>query len=138
MKFVFTTVAASLFALVAFMDPLSRGALTARASPVTQMPCASGLIVWDEARNCIGWQLWVTGTVVRHFNARPPTFLDLGLPYPDPGRFNVVIWPQDLWKFQPPPSQYPGRNACVYGVITTFRGVPQIVPREGWQLKICE
>jgi hypothetical protein len=115
---------------------------TAEAAPAAQAPC-EGWVLWDQAWRCVGSTLWVAGLTVcaRHLPwvTGGPTFLDLGRCYPDPARFAVVIWREDRPKFWPPPEQaFPGRNTCAYGTIATYAGVPQIIAREPWQLRICE
>lgn len=64
-----------------------------------------------------------------------PTFLNLDRPYPN-HIFTVVIWEQNRPKFQTPPEHlYRGKQICVRGLISTYRGVPQIVvddPSQIW------
>jgi hypothetical protein len=109
------------------------------AAPAEQGACHPW-ITWDQAWRCVGAETWVAGTAVRvtQPNTRGnPTFIDLGRPFPDPARFTIVIWGDDLWKF-PNPYLLPDRNVCVYGLIELFRGVPQIIAREREQIYICE
>jgi hypothetical protein len=120
-------------------EQLGTGA--ALAAPLSQGACP-GLILWNQAGGCVGQTLWVTGTVVAgryvYWATGRPTFLDLGLAYPDPRRFTVLIWGEDRYKFSPPPEQvYPGHNACVYGLESVYDS-PQIVVRDPSQLKVCE
>lgn len=65
-----------------------------------------------------------------------PTFLNLDRPYPD-HIFTVVIWEQNRPKFQAPPERlYRGKLICVMGLISTYRGVPQIVVDEPSQISL--
>jgi len=55
-----------------------------------------GAVSWDRAKDHIGERITVYGAVVdtRYASSSRgrPTFLNIGKPYPDPGRFTVVIW----------------------------------------------
>jgi DNA/RNA endonuclease YhcR with UshA esterase domain len=105
------------------------------AAPTTPPPARSACpnaIDWSKAADNIGKQGTVRGPVVRATYASSsngkPTFIDLGKPYPDPGRFNVVIWGSDRTNFPTPPENaYTGKTICVTGLIATYRGVPQII-----------
>jgi DNA/RNA endonuclease YhcR with UshA esterase domain len=57
-----------------------------------------------------------------------PTFLNLGKSYPNQD-FTVVIWPEDRPQFGHPEDTYLGKNICVSGEISSYRGTPQIVAR---------
>jgi uncharacterized repeat protein (TIGR02543 family) len=99
-------------------------------------------INWHEARNYIGERTTVRGPVVSAVWASgsrgQPTFLNLGNPFPNPDRFTVVIWIQNRGKFpQPPEEYYLGKTICVTGLITSFRGIPQIEVTDPAQIRIC-
>jgi endonuclease G len=86
----------------------------------------------SEAVQHIGEQVAVCGLVAssRYLsNSRSkPTFLNLGKSYPSQD-FTVVIWPEDRAQFGHPEDTYLGKNICVSGEITSYRGKPQIVAR---------
>lgn len=67
---------------------------------------------------------------------RQPTFLNLDRPYPNQ-IFTVVIWGQDRPKFRTAPEKlYSGKQVCVSGVISTYKGVPQIIVNEPTQISL--
>lgn len=94
----------------------------------------AGLIHWSEAKKHIGEQVRLYGEVVdSYFNweeyerwvsfpeiAPPPTFLEIGLPYPDKRRLRVVIWGRDRGKFKHPP------NEMFDDTVVVFTGKPYL------------
>ena len=67
---------------------------------------------------------------------RQPTFLNLDRPYPNQ-IFTVVIWGQDRPKFRTAPEKlYSGKQICVSGLISTYKGVPQIVVDDPSQISL--
>lgn len=76
-------------------------------------------IHWSQAKMYIGEQVRVYGEVVEtYFDwkeyerwvaipdvAPPPTFLEIGLPYPNKERLRVVIWGRDRSGFKHPPDE---------------------------------
>ncbi len=85
----------------------------------------------DEAGRHVGNVATVCGRVagaryVAGIRGRP-TFLNFGSPYPDQD-FTAVIWGDVRARFERPPEQaFEGREVCVEGTITRYRGTPQIV-----------
>ena len=56
-----------------------------------------------------------------------PTFLDVGLAFPNPGRFTVLIWIPNRSNFPAPPEElYLGKTVCVIGEITLYDGAPEM------------
>jgi hypothetical protein len=52
-----------------------------------------------------------------------PTFLNVGLPYPDPNRFTVLIWINNRHNFAAPPEEtYLNQTVCVSGSIDVYDG----------------
>lgn len=108
----------------------------------TAQACATALD-WSQAANHVGETAAVRGPVVSTFYAATsegqPTFLNIGAPYPDPGRFIGVIWGQDRLNFPMPPEYlYKGRTICVFGTIKSYDGVPEIFITRSGQIKIEE
>jgi hypothetical protein len=104
--------------------------LPAPLPPPPPPPCP-GAIQWHEAHAHVGEFRRVIGSVVSTRFASTsrgsPTFLNLGKPYPDSGRFQVVIWAENRANFPgAPESFYLGRTICVTGLIEVFRGIPEI------------
>ena len=97
----------------------------------TPEPCP-GALPWYEAINNIGAYTTVVGPVVDTAYAPDsrgtPTFLNLGLSYPDPGRFTVVIWIDGRWNFDYPPEEtYLGLTICVTGTIELYEGSAEMI-----------
>lgn len=87
---------------------------------------------WDEARQAAGGTAAVAGPVA-HATYEPdvegePTFVNLGRAYPEPERFDVVIFPdvRDQWE-APPEEAVSGERVCVRGLVNVRDGVAQIV-----------
>jgi len=90
------------------------------------------VISWEKAAPHVGQNVVLEGPVVSAHFARTskgqPTFLNLGKPHPDPGRFTVVIWGSSRGRFSGAPEDlYRGKLIRVSGTITTYRGAPQII-----------
>ena len=106
--------------------------ISCRSSSQQYAPIVSQAISWDKATQYIGKDVTVTGSVVGITYAvhsrGSPTFINLGLNYPDPARLTVVIWGEDRDKFKPNPEKtYQGKNLYVRGVVGEYKGSPQIV-----------
>ncbi len=93
----------------------------------------------DQAKNHIGENATVCGVVSSTHYARGsrgnPTFVNLDKPYPDQ-LFTIVIWDEDLPKFSPRPSTWEGKRVCATGVISSYRGVPEIVAKSPGQITV--
>ncbi len=93
-----------------------------------------------EAQNHIGSVKSVCGIVA---NAKyavksrgSPTFLNLDRPYPN-HIFTIVIWGNNRYKFDDAPEVYFNhKEVCVTGLISSYRGIPQIVVDKPKQIKI--
>ena len=102
---------------------------TLTPTPTPTLP--AGAISWDEAKYHIGERTTVCGPVVdtkwASGSKGKPTFLNIGKCYPDPERFTVVIWIQNRSKFPSSPEDYYlGKTIYVTGLITEYKGIPQI------------
>ena len=103
------------------------------ASP-TAVPVAvacPNAIPWNQAKGQVGRQATVGGPVARATFASTtrgqPTFVDLGVGFPDPNRFTILIWGNNRRNFPTPPEQlYVGKTVCVTGQVTEFQGIAQI------------
>jgi hypothetical protein len=94
-------------------------------------PTAYGeTITADQAPNHIGQQASVCGVVASAKHAKgssgQPTFLNLDKPYPQ-HIFTAVIWGSDRAAFSYPPQSLLGKQICVHGVVTVYRGKAEIV-----------
>ena len=86
---------------------------------------------WQDAAHYYGEYTTICGPVVdTHYASSSegrPTFLNRGKPYPEDGRVTVIIWGDDLYKFENNPiSFYLGKNVCVVGTVEEYDGNPEI------------
>lgn len=81
-----------------------------------------GGIAWDEATSYAGTSQRVCGPFAGWGNSTDDIFLNLGRDYPNPDRFQIVIW--DIGGIEPIPPQ--GSTICTEGNITLYEGVAQI------------
>lgn len=95
------------------------GSAAAAAPAPVQQP--GGGIAWNEAVGYAGTNQRVCGPLVGDGHSEDDVFLNLGLDYPDPGRFQIVVW--DVGGLEP--IAY-GSTLCTTGVITLYNGVAQI------------
>lgn len=95
----------------------------------------------SEAASHIGEKAIVCGKVVdtRYASSSRgrPTFLNLDRPYPNQV-FTIVIWGEDRNKFGEPEEKYRDKQICVTGIISSYRGVPQIQVSDPKQIQIKE
>ena len=69
----------------------------------------------------------VAGTDTQETESGLSTLLNVGVDYPDPSRFVVVIWGDDRSAFpQPPESMYEGKQIRVPGEVTEYDARAQI------------
>jgi hypothetical protein len=93
------------------------------------LSCAHA-VSWKNARNYVGRVVTVKGRVVDTYFAASsngqPTFLNLGVAYPNTRRFTIVIWREDRARFRKPERRYYRRTVCVRGLVETYDGAPEI------------
>src|SRR5262249_33154354 len=86
-----------------------------------------------QAKNHLGENATVCGVVVStkylESKRRSPTLLDFDRAYPNQP-FTTVIWGADRAKFGKPEESYANKRVCVTGMITDFRGTPEIVAKD--------
>jgi DNA/RNA endonuclease YhcR with UshA esterase domain len=91
----------------------------------------------SEAAKHVGENATVCGTVVGVHTATSskgsPTFINLDKTYPHQV-FTVLVWGSDVAKFSPAPAAWEGKQVCATGMITLYRGIPEIVAREAGQI----
>jgi hypothetical protein len=99
-----------------------------------------GAISWQHARSAVGRIATIRGRVAgTRFAAASngsPTFLNVGVNYPNPRRFTVVIWIENRSAFGRPEVRYRQKNICVRGRVTTYQGVPEIEARSPSQIRV--
>jgi hypothetical protein len=95
-------------------------------------PTCEDPVAWDDTSLRAGQRTAVTGSVARA-TFEPdvggaPTFLNLGNAYPDPDRFDVVIYEEVGDRFDRRPDRMlRGRTLCVQGQVRDREGVLQII-----------
>jgi DNA/RNA endonuclease YhcR with UshA esterase domain len=99
----------------------------------------AGSISTKQASKYLGQTKTVCGKVVSTYYARSssgaPTFLNLDRPYPN-NIFTAVIFEENRSNFRGKPENiYKYKKICVTGVITEYKGVPQIVLESDSQIK---
>jgi len=92
-------------------------------------------IAADQASSQVGEVAVVCGRVASaeyaSTSSGSPTFLNLDEPYPNHA-FTVVIWEEDRASFvEAPEVAFNGQDVCVEGLVTSFRGIPQIEADSG-------
>lgn len=78
-------------------------------------------ISWDEALDHVGETQKVCGVFAGSGSHTDDVFINLGVDYPDPDRFTIVLW--DVGQIEPISS---GSTICTEGVITLYEGGAQI------------
>lgn len=97
-------------------------------------------IDWEDASFYFGENRTVCGPVVDSYyaesNDNRPTYLNIGEPYPDIDRFDVLILGDARDRFPGNPEDYYlGKTVCVSGTIEVYRGVAQIVVNDPDQIE---
>lgn len=111
-------------------------------TPATAADDCPGALSWREARAHVGERATVVGPVAgTHYAADSsgqPTFLNLGVDYPRPGRVTVLIWGRHRVRFPEPPERaYAGKTICVTGRIVLYQDVPEIEVSSPGQIEIA-
>lgn len=98
---------------------------------------AATTITASEASKHIGENATVCGVVAGVHTATrskgSPTFVNLDKPYRNQV-FTILIWGSDYAKFSPAPSTWDGKRVCATGLISSYRGVPEIIARSAGQV----
>ncbi|MGO9325182.1 MAG: hypothetical protein ACLP07_11530 [Terracidiphilus sp.] len=98
-------------------------------------PALAETLSATDAKNHIGGNATVCGKVASERTATSsrgePTFINLDAAYPNQV-FTILIWGEDRKNVGELPRL--GSDACASGVIQEYRGVPEIVVRNGDQL----
>ncbi len=118
--------------------PTATATSTPEPPTPTPDPCP-GAIPWDQAIGYAGQEVTVIGPVVDATWASDtrgkPTFINLGLAYPDPGRFTALLWIDARYRFDAPPEEaFAGKTVCVTGVVEIYRGGAEIEVEYPWQI----
>ncbi len=97
-------------------------------------------ISWEEAAQYVNETLWVYGPVAGVFRtAYDRVFINIPTDYPDQ-EFVIMLHEDHISSFDEEygrgfENQLVGETACVYGRLTLYRGVPQILPNNPEHLR---
>ena len=120
--------------------PSASAATRAASTHIQASLSCSGAVSWQRAGSLVGSVATIQGTVAGTRYATSsngsPTFLNLGVDYPNPNRVTALIWIQNRAAFGRPEVKYRGRTICVHGLISRYQGVPEVVLRSVSQIKI--
>ena len=121
------------------MQLLKRGLPVVLWLALSSLALAADPIPAAEAGKHIGEHASVCGVVASAKYARgsrgAPTFLNLDHPYPNQV-FTGLVWGADRHRFSTPPETLLGKNICVTGVISSYRGKPQIIIADPSQIEV--
>jgi hypothetical protein len=110
------------------------------ATPTAGALSCAGALSWQRAGRVVGRVATIVGPVAStkyaSWSNGSPTFLNMGVPYPNPRRFTVVIWIENRAAFGRPEVRYRGRTICVRGTVRTYQGVPEIFARSPSQIQV--
>jgi len=105
-----------------------------QSSPVAASstePTATATYVWSDARAHMGETGTFTGPVVATIYEKAienhPTFLNMGVDYPDVSRLSVMIWEKDRSAFpEAPEVMYANKKISVTGKVIEYQKAPAI------------
>jgi hypothetical protein len=108
---------------------------------LTLEPTVTDSLEWTEAGRYVGETRVVCGPVAgTHFaegSRGQPTFLNVGVDYPSPERFVVLIWGDDRHNFPyAPESYYESMTVCASGEIQEYQGVFEMEIHSPEQIEI--
>lgn len=119
-------------------------ATTPAVPPATQTnDVCAGATSWKNAAAKEGQTALIEGPVrsavyTTGTNGKP-TFLNVGLDYPNSNRFTVVIWGDDRSSFsRAPEAMYDGETICVRGRVQEYNGIPQIQVSSPGQITVAD
>jgi DNA/RNA endonuclease YhcR with UshA esterase domain len=99
-------------------------------------------VSWQRAKTVVGRVATIVGPVAStkyaSWSNGSPTFINMGVAYPNPRRFQVVIWSESRGAFGRPELRYRGRTICVRGSVSSYEGVPEIEARSPSQIRIVK
>ena len=133
-------VTAVLFVLAAIAAASASSAVQQPSRVHARSISCAGALSWQKARNAVGRVATIRGRVAgtrfASSSTGSPTFLNVGVNYPNPRRFTVVIWIENRSAFGRPEVRYRSRNICVRGRVTSYQGVPEIEARSPSQIRV--
>lgn len=109
--------------------------------PLSGVSSCDNPISWQNVRQHIGSTVSVTGPVMAVAQKEGvrgnPTWIEVGAAFPNPNRLKIVIWIEDKHRFpMVMPGVLDGRNVCITGLVSDYKGVAQIVMRDARQFSL--
>ncbi len=102
-------------------------------APTASAP-PKGVVPWDEAGRYVGQTITVEGRIVQTKDIGSLTFLDFSK---QKGTFVVIVRSEDYARFpQPPVDLYRGKQVWVTGVVSLYRGTPQMIIHSPEQIEV--
>ena len=128
------TVACGLSFTISYDKPVRTQTTTAPKQPTenkASIAPKSSAISWRDAANYVGVEVTIQGPVAGTYYASStsgkPTFLNIGVDYPNDSRFTVLIWGRNRSNFSSAPETlYSGCTIEVTGTVYIYEGLPQI------------
>jgi hypothetical protein len=80
---------------------------------------------------------WVAGTRYASTSNGSPTFLNIGVDYPNIRRVTAVIWRENRARFRRPEIRYRGRTVCIRGYVDTYGGAISIALESPSQITVA-
>lgn len=90
----------------------------AEQQPLEVQPESAAWVSWDLASQYAGETQRVCGPLTNTGNSDNDFFVNVGKPFPDPGRFQFVLW--DVGGL---PAIAPGAQVCAEGLIEPYEDV---------------
>lgn len=115
------------------------GVSPAAAAPTASAASCATAVSWRNAGRYVGKTVAIKGRVVDSYFAATssgsPTFLNFRRPYK--GAFTAIIWKESRNTFGGfPEDLFLGKNVCVIGKVTWYKGGPQMILRRQSQIQI--
>ena len=116
---------------------------TAGPQPSASPSIPAGAINWEEAQSHIGENVTIYGPIVetkyvQKVNGQP-TYLNIGVAYPDTNGVTALIWGEDRGAFDhAPESTYKGKTICVTGEPYMYKGQCYIKVTSPHQIEILQ
>lgn len=113
----------------------------AAIQPTAPESSCANPISWQDIGQHIGNTVSVVGPVMavtqREGIRGNPLWMEVGAAFPNKNRLKVVIWEEQKHLFpMVAPDLLDGRNVCITGKLTDYKGVAQIVLRDANQLSL--
>lgn len=110
---------------------------------VPQSSIPAGAINWQDAGSYMGQNVTIYGPVKKasyksSVNGKP-TYIDIGVAYPDTSGVSAIVWGEDRSNFSSKPeSAYNDKNICVTGLLYEYKGSKYIKVTSPDQIQVVD